>query len=452
MKRWRQFDRGSAIAFAAIVGIVFLILLISIVQLLRNTTKQLNILQATDNAISVAETGLNRAIGRLAIGGTPITDGTWVTPAGVQGSYHNTFEEISTPFPCHYIRTDSAVDYGSTAFRATLHSYVRVSNVGDFFAAVYDELSIGEGANAEKGRVYSPTSLIFSPATVGNPTRVKAAEYYLECDPPPGDPQYVNGTIQISEPADHQPQKPKTRRLFPQVLDSDMDNFRSLAKMGTADAHNVCDFTGALWAHIFPPGYVGGQNGDDHYTKHSDFNEDHVYFCEGDMTIGDAGLSTRIIHGQVLFVASGSIHLRGNIISYTGTNPSDYPGAGFASSSTAHQAVFLTQNSVFISSTYWTTGAGALTQTIEGLVMAVNGELRTWGYNGDSSIHEAHTKLSLNFKGSLILQTLPSTAPHKITTVFGAGRTYSYMDSLATHPPPYLPAIAEIIYQFEEVN
>ena len=199
----------------------------------------------------------------------------------------------------------------------------------------------------------------------------------------------------------------------------------------------VSTFTGT----IYPPGYSGGQYGDDLYADHSNENRHHVYFFDGDMWIEGA------IRGQVVFVASGDIFITGNITRHDALDTdltNDLPGAGplNVSSSTANQAVLIARGNIYIDNTFYSGTPD--TQIIRALLMAPHGVLKPVAYSPTN----IHNSLSLDFMGSMIFESIHNDPP--VAEVFQDSRQYAYMDSLKTNPPPYLPSLKRILYLIKE--
>jgi hypothetical protein len=335
---------------------------------------------------------------------------------------------------------------------------LRVSNVADYFAAVSDEMVLSKGINVSEGRVYAPKVTFMTDQPLLT-TRVKSVEFVTTCVPPLANWDVgVKSQLVISEPVlvanavsddemtvtdiskTNVPTQLSAPIVFPQISPSDMVHYQTLAGPHTTTSN----FTGDL----FPPGYTNGGGctklAGDTYADHTCDNAQHVYYFPGDVTIGDV-----ITHGQVVIVSAGNIKITGNIVS---ANPmDDLPGAGEASSSTAHQCVLITRNDVVVTNDYYkVTDVGQKTQTIQALILAPHGQLSAQQYNPTT----IHANLSLNFKGSLILGHLPSVPPGNFASVFqgAGGRVYSYMDTLKTNPPPALPAIIDIYYSEEETG
>ncbi len=452
-------SRGSSIISVIIISAVMGLLLLTLSKQVAFRSKSSVYLQGRDNAVQLAETGMNDALARLSLDPRNIGNFNGTTVTLPDGEYQFFVEQRNDIVPLgYYIRTEATAKVGGKSYKSRLHTHVEVSNVAEYFAAIKDELVVSAGVNVSLGRIYSPI-LTFNtdPSLV---TTVKSAQFVKAVTPSLDWSDATKARVVISEPSfpvdvdtmakANQPVKLNSRLVFPQILDSDLVRYRKLAQITELDpvGHTKCDFTGDVAAdgkvHIFPPGYTTNLDPNyDRYARHSNLNEDHVYYCNDTVN----GMKVQgIVHGQVLFVSEGDIHITGNI---TSAAAGDLPGAGSASSSTAHQAILITPKSVVIDNTYyeagWTTQE---TQSIQALIIAPEGELYPRPYLNTA----IHSRLSLNFLGSLILGHLSSNPPTNLRSVFdgSAGRVYAYMESLKNNPPPYIPTIRQIHYSFEE--
>jgi hypothetical protein len=306
-------------------------------------------------------------------------------------------------------------------------------------------------------------------------THVLQAEYYSSLTPdvtiggPPSN-EWTAGikqVVDIAQPATNSPIKLGAPLLFPQITAPDQLRYNNIATQNTPDHDWKSGFNDNVATpepDIYPPGYETAglcaaiDPADKYWVNghHTCDNRDHVYYFNGDMTIGRPG-STTTIHGQILFVAAGTIYLNGNVRMADSINPAEpLPGVGFASSSTAHQAVFIPgpNKNVVINNTFYDTAACGLQKLyVEGLVLAPTGTLEMRSYAPQNvcgvSNYLINEKIELNFKGSMILGMSPS-----IANVISDGdkRKYQYLTSLKDNPPPYLPALSVILNEFQEVT
>lgn len=467
MKKIKFFERGISLAFVVIMAASMGILMIAVSDTLKYVSNQHNYLANMDRAMRASETGLNSALGYLLLnpGSVPANGDFYPSPnnPGVDSSTNFSYwiAKRSTPtIDSYYIVVSATNTYYGKKYWMMLHSYVRVSNTGDYLMAIADEVNILDGTDASNGKVYAP-KLSFDISKPGRTTRVKRAEYVDEpLSPLAGSGNYVNpgtnnGKIEITEPSGvYRPVKLPFRLLFPQVLDTDIDTFKEKAHVGTANQHIKCNFSG----EIFPPGYAGGQLTNDTYPSaytapalgwHTNDNLDKVYYCPENMYIRGE------VYGQVIFVTTNTIFITGDLIKHPDiVPPIDIPGEGFVSSSTAHEAILVTRQNVMISNNFYgawgsRSPAGAQ-QKIEAFILAPHGTFSAVQYTdpvpATNANNEFHDNLELVFKGSMILSVQPQT----FSVVF-ATRSYTYDDDLRNHPPPYMPALAQIIVSQEQI-
>ncbi len=438
-------QKGFTLVFATFVMLALVVLIVCVGRTISSSAHKNVHTSAVASAKRLAETGVAKAVGRLTVDPTSYLSPTfqqdeYASPSEVYSSRASTVTYTGTAG--YYIVTSASRTVNGKLWTCQLHTYARISNVADYFAAINGPLTILAGANVT-GKVYAP-QIIFEPVPVGMTTNVYSVEFTTSCSP---NPIQASDRIVISTPATGQPVQLAAGAVFPQVLDSDMTRYRFLAHVDDPNPnkrHDECDFTRALYRdgfgvpQIFPPGYTGGQALLDHYANHNvTDNDDHVYYCSGDLTLEG------VVHGQVLFVATGDIHISSALVSAPVT--SWLPGAGVVSSSTAHQAILLTRGRVIVDKTFTPEGtvpAAIKTERVQALVMAPNGQLLATPY----STAGIRDKLAIEFTGSMILDSSPD-----ITNTFKT-RAYIYMNSLNTNPPPYLPALADIMYQFEKIS
>ncbi len=440
MRHPKTNNAGSMLVYAVVIALTAAVLFAAIGRIARYNASQFVHTEATNRLMQIAEKGLNEAISELgrnsdiALFDTSIK----VSPDDPLATYQNTVQRRDIPeLGIYYIKTTVSRTTNGSTEKAALHSYVRVVNVSDYFAAVSDVLTISHGADISGGKIYAP-KLVFQ-WNDGNstPTRVGSAAFYDTCDPPlAGDkswPGNVKQDVQILNTPKNAPVQLTAPLFFPQLSDQDMARYRILA--GPHTVQNT--FSG----EIYPPGYsdfTTNEAGDTYNDSggnslHTTENTQHVYFFDGDIYLQGR------VHGQVLFVATGDIHITGDL--RCADNAEALPGGGAADSSKAHQPVVLTKKNIFIDKiTVDPNAPGTVTETIQGLFIAPNSSLIPVSYGNET----IHGKLVLDFTGSLIMSTLKSTPT--LPSIFKAGRTYAYLDSLATNTPPYLPAFAEILY------
>jgi hypothetical protein len=458
MALFKKNQSGSVIAMSILIALGSLLMILSLTQTNISNSHQGTYINAMDRAYRLSETGLNDAIGKIFIAPNSLDTPSFLNPVALNSSevyMHTAVPGSALAQGGYYIVTSATKTVGGKNFNVRLHSHVKISNAAEYFWAVDNQLIVAQGVNASQGKVYA-RDLQFIAVGATPVTQVLSAEYSNNVTPLPNDAAYLSGGAVAIADAPHIPEKLDAPLVFPQVLDSDLTRYRELAHMNPLDpndmsvGHAKCVFTG----NIYPPGYEGGKITSgffpDTYARHTSDNRDHVYYCPGDMSI-----EGRVI-GQVVFVATGTIRITGSIISDSNNllfPLPTMPGATFASSSTAHQAVLITRKNVIITKDFYDTGVGGQqVQTIEALIMAPQGMLSAEPYTNTAT----HLNLKLIFTGSMILGAIANNPPYNFATVFDSStavpkRIYKYMTSLKTNPPPYLPAVTDIFYSFEEV-
>ena len=461
----KKFKSGTTVAFALMLAAITLSLILTAVPLIRQNLDNEVYLNAMYRCFRLAETGLNDTMGKLSVDPNAVL--TAVTSSEEGGEYQSTVYKSSFPGVQNgfYIVTSATrTDHGKN-YISRLHSYAQLSNVGDYFAAVNGDLGISFPADISEGKVYSAGNLTFEAPAVMPPfgaprTMVQSATYVQGSTL-----TWTTGTVCIDPlnslnlvpPCTTLPTEIPFKLVFPQVLDDDILRYVSLAgdhtqcifkpKIGYGAGEINLDTDGL---HIFPPGYVNSSallGPVDAYPDHGDDNTLHVFFCTGTMTVEGT------IHGQILFVAAEDILISSSVKSYVPPVPladPDYsrymPGDGVVSSSTAHQAIFITRKNVIIHNSFLNPPATRMiaTQTVEGLIMAPYGSFYPRRYAFD----DVHNDLIFNFRGSMILGNMSSGTG--FPDIFRRQRTYAYMNTLKTNPPPYIPALIDIYHSFEE--
>lgn len=472
----RTNNHGMVLPFVAIVAVAMGLLVLFISRQVKFNSGQMVYFNNMNRAYRLAESGLAIALGQLSV--NPST-GPMAGPAmpDPNEKYSNYIERTNFPmFNSFYITTSATVTVSGEEFASELHTYANVANIGAYFAALKNEFVLSPGMDSTGGRIYAPNVVFITsnPTTGPTPvTRAQSAEFVYTAI------ARVDGTTDNEFPTtwfppantiipnnicigDNQvtcrdgggqfvlPTKLDYPMQFPSLADGDFVRYRILAGVHNPGAGNWLDFRNQQY--IFPPGYEGPRLGNDPYDTSGNFppglpghnpgpnsNYQHVYYSNTGVRIGRPGLNSgTTIYGQILFVSEGPIEIYGNIYSYGDTtNPAFMPGAGIVSSSTAHQAVFISKTNISIK----TSGPSDTSRHIEAFFFCPDGSL---------SIENTPTATprSFEFTGSWVLgQTDPQ--PNNLPSQYEASRKYQYMTSLRDNPPPYLPALSEIYYAFE---
>lgn len=453
-----------SIPMIAVATIALALLLIGIERNLRATTGQMVYFDNMNRVYRLAETGLNTALGTLAVDGSTMNVNGIETTVPNEGKFINWAQpDSSVVAGGYYVVTSATRTENGREYACKLHTYALVANLGDYFAIVSDFFTLSPGMDSSLGKIYAPTLTFLT--LNGLQTKAADAEYVFSCTSVNNDNilnPIVNDVsewlglgivptrIQIAGSNTQLPKQLTNLKTLP-VL-NDLTRYETLAGPHTQKSL----FTDLILdKDIYPPGYEGtepnlnGTSYADNYAFHTTNNEHHIYYSSITMVIGNRNLLNPVrIHGQVLFVSAGDIILQGDIRSVD--DGLDWlPGAGYISSSTAHQAVFMTAGNIIIDPSYMNGAPRGSTMTVQGLLFAPNGALTVNNTLDDATLWNLNH--CYNFKGSEVLGTI-DLQPRNLPTQFRGPRYYEYMSTLKDKPPPYLPAFAEIYYSLEEIT
>lgn len=455
MIRFKQ-NRGFTLPFVAMVAFGLAILIFSVTQSVKVNAHQMNYFSNMNRVYRLAESGMNSTLGKVSVNSdVSLINNVSVEVSG-EGRYQSFVRTVSSPtFGTTYVVTTATRTAGGKSYSCRLHTYASVVSMGDYFAAFQNEYILSPGMDASGGKIYAPNVTFLVSDTVPAPTRALQVEYVYSAlakddnnsantwTPNQWSSSVFNGMpltpneIFIGNGGTSElPQRLPSLKKLPSISEADMERFYHQL---SGEQHLINQLSG----DIFPPGYLN-QDPLDTYPNHKEDNAQHIYFANQDMIIGTPGADTTI-HGQVLFIARGNIEIRGSIKSSKDSNfPGEGVGPAFNGQSTAHQAVFITQQNIVISAAALATVAGS-TVTIEGLMFAPQGSLVVTEKIGP----HLNPPLCFKFNGA---QFLAGTAapPRNLRSQFDGVRTYSYMSTLRTNPPPYLPALVNIYYSWEE--
>jgi hypothetical protein len=459
----KRYSHGFTMPGALLIAMAVAVALTTLVKLTRSKSHQTTYLNQINRTAQLAETGLHMAISRTVrnpttyMGGT--IDSTEIDPlfedvAGVENSC--TIEIGLSPIlsrAYYIISTATRVVYGKP-YVIRVHAHVRLSNTSEYFAAIKGPVSIRGGTNVSTGRIYGSEVTLQEPPDPAVPTRALSVEFVAACTPPTfpllAEPVYWTAAERsrfvITEPVEaasglhkdyyRQPQGLESELMFPELDSAEMNRLKALAGPHTtitkfpvsADASNV---------EIYPPEYSGGIFLNDHYTGHGNDDNRNIYYSTGPVRVHGT------VHGQILIVSEEDIMIDGPITLATNDMPSG---------SSQNQLVLITPKNIAIINKFY------LDQPHEGtdytlvlkcMLMAPHGIFYSEDFGGDDEA--IRMRLSFDFEGSMVLSNIPNTPPNNIPYVFK--RTppiYRYQDTLASHPPPHLPMVTEIIYMFEE--
>lgn len=511
----RNKQNGITIVLAVVVAMVASVLILITAKITQQNQKFMVHYKQMDKTYRYAETIMNRIAGQISLNPGIISQSGFGSP--MTDSAENAVYEVSAaqvPFDGingYYIVTTSTRTISGHKYSSRLHTYARISNITEYFAAIRGTLTVGFPSDIGQGKVYA-YQLNFD--TDGNPppmTQVLRAEFVNSCNwfsipslPSSTPNTAITSRVQINSPnADTTLNAPVkvSELLFPQVTSSEMTYYRGLAHVTNTAApyngHMICNF-GALdpagvlimdkgsdgIIDIYPPGYIGKSlNGDDFAGRIdrtgdgnvdgflSEDNADHVYYCTGTMTLQGR------IHGQILFVAEGDIRITGNLYSSNLTadgsasvdcsasspylanglcdNAISLPGAGALnkSSSTAHQAILIAKGNIVIDNTFkpmtWNPDPNDFTVGTNVFFETIQAVV--YSPNGYSTATDYNNNANIHAHLGLdFTGSLIMGESPAYYNVFRFKRNYHYMDSLKLKPPPYLPAIIDVYHSAEE--
>ncbi len=455
-------NKGSVLVLSFMISIAFGIAVMGFYKVLNARTKQGVYYSAKKGGYELAVMGLNAAMGQL-IRASKVEDfnntaQNWTEVRALHGKYKNNAaivpanENGGKPVN-YYIKTDAEITKGSTYVSTTLHSYVQLSNIGEYFAAIKGSLSVSPGINAAGGRIYADNLTFAIPDAGDPPTRIRGAEYNTTVFPPvtegnpnifsdnvwpgvdptrvivnPANPAAFGFTVNDGSEPYGMPRNVKAPLVFPQVLDSDIQTYCDEAPDGNqcGGANNVLSIENNPLINSAP-------------------NASTIICCNfnnGTSTKGLIRVGNITVQGQVLFVSNGNIEITGNILK----------GGSISPPQVANQAILLAQGDVYINNIV-PKPTIPQTHAIAAMIVAPNGALipRAYVHDPADPNPHPHTLLSLNFTGSWILSRV-SIQPDSFPNVYQVGRQYNYDDTLRTDPPPQLPVISKVWFSFEEAG
>jgi hypothetical protein len=495
----RNREQGALIAIAFILAVVSVIFIVSVVYLGQIYSQQTNSRVWHDRLYRLANDGYVESLSRInadpglqsfAVAGsnawgvysasaTLVLDLPNTLPSGADTVKMMTELERSV-----YLVISATLTVPTQLPQKSIEvrSYVSVADAGAYFAAFKNNGTIGRYANLPPdAKVYARNLVIVSSGAVENPTIGKifflneahdldikypfpfnptslfddGKEYPMFHTSDASDPAHLGKVNQLnSEP------------LFPQVSPTYLTYLKDVATSGPHNSffsHNVVfpdDLVPLGWASgddIYPPGCTS----DDCLGPMDNAAwKNHVYYVEGNLTISGK------VHGQIIFLATGTITVNGDLISdsLTGSDADSpnvvYPGCpspchadkttniGHEEASNAHQAILVTpspfgiliNNKISTSKTEIypvpagydpTTPPWTHTLSLEAYLLAPNG----------SSTVTSTDQLGSSFIGALILSDNVNWGNYLI---YPSGKGPEYMLSLSTRPPPYLPSFTKL--------
>jgi hypothetical protein len=294
----------------------------------------------------------------------------------------------------------------------TVIAVIETDNPGDYAMASNTELQIAGGTTLA-GKVYAKKLTFFSTGAtinVKSATFTESSNYF--------DSSYDTTHVQVADNNPDGLKKPwkGTEKTLPRIDDTKLDYYKSLATQAGGLVISAAN------------GNLNLINGSDIYPP---ANGSHIYFCEeGDMNIKGT------IHGQIVFVSSGTVTLAGDVKYDLNTPPLDQfnnpmpPG-------TVTGAGFFSSKNVLIG----VNASDALGKLeINGQIIAPNGE-----FKATSDVNGSLATTEFTFKGSVIVKNGVN-----IAGVYTKKRTYTFDPILSSNPLPNMPYMANIISWKEE--
>jgi hypothetical protein len=358
-----------------------------------------------------------------------------------------------------------------------------IADAGRFFAASQTRMDVSASANISADIFGRDVTMYWDSVTNSKPHVGRV--YYTENatlkdlgSPPPYNPQMLTSAVDYPEfvTSDGGGGQGRVNKLafdpiFPSVGPGNLAFYKAIASAGA----NNSTFTGSTvfpddirsqkaWASgwpatdIYPPGCPNAACG-----GLSDVDlKNHVYYVEGNLSIKGR------VFGQVLFVATGTITVDGDVVSdgltFLPSNATrdpehpdiDYPGCpapchadrglnAKPNSSNAHQAVLITPspNGIVINNlnpdssidTALPPGYTGNPLTVEAFFLIPRG-----GRTLKSSV----AAQPFDYTGALILGDRVKWSNSAGGLTYPPGQGSDYMSSLAARPPPYIPGFTEL--------
>jgi hypothetical protein len=199
-------------------------------------------------------------------------------------------DAISTGY--YYIPTGSYMINGRRAHRAVVRAKIRVRYVGDFFAAIPDNLTVGYGTDISGGDIYGKSITFQAPDGISPHTKVRTAYYLNGYSPMPAPFVTFFST----------PPVPVQLTSDPNLVSPDAtmtESYRTMAGNGGLLAKGV------HLSGVFPSS-----------PPTSPYK---VYFCPGDIYLGAPGFPLQI-NDMVVIYATGTVYIENNITQTGGGN------------------------------------------------------------------------------------------------------------------------------------
>ncbi|MFH1784489.1 MAG: hypothetical protein ABH868_06300 [bacterium] len=392
-------ERGFALLVIVFMGAILVITVLAIIANLPQSHKTSIIVEKSNKVLYIADSGVEAALAQLREDPNNLTT---ISEYKVDiGTYTVTLSETSPP-PTRIVTATSVgtlVTKGSwDAPTQTIVAEIETDSPGEYFGASNSDLIIAGGTDISQGKIFAK-NLIFQQS--GDPITVQSATYTDSCNY--FDAGFDQNHVQVTEANPDGNNEPwqGTAKTFPRLDDAKMAYYMNLANAGDGSGI-ITEDTFANATDIYPP-----------------TNGNHVYFCSGDMDIQGN------LHGQIVFVSTGSITFMGNV---TYGSVEDVDGNPLADPCTS--AGFFSTEDVLIDSN------APDDLSINGQIIAPYGEFKAKPNENANNF---------NFSGSFIIKDGVS-----IAGVYTGARTYSFDSNLKNNPLPHLPYMANILSWKEE--
>lgn len=370
----------------------------------------------------------------------------------------------------------------------TAYAIITVANAGKYFAASRQSWGVGERFNAPDADIYGRDVVIYSNAVGPLISKSRKIFYFRQAtsldmsQPSPNAPinevhgvmsnRYVTteGALTNQGTVNQLSAEP----IFPQLSPANMAEYKTLAQSGSSnnsfflgDSVFPDDIIARGWAtntEIYPPGCASAACGN---LSNADL-KNHIYFVQGNLRIRGK------VFGQVLFVATGLITVDGDLISDrlagdpAATLPprdldhpdNPYPGCGSTckedknlnsnpNASNAHQTVLVTPSILGVKydnnataaniDLYTDIGDPADVLSVEAFIVVPYGSIGVTDPTGPVR--------GFYFRGSMIVGLAPDLKT-RLTSI----RPITYMNTLATRPPPFVPGFTQLLIWHEEYH
>ena len=280
-------NEGFALILVVLMSTLLLLTVLAILPRIPQSNKTSIMVERGNKALYMADSGIEAALAQLREDPNNLDI---ITHYEVDlGTYTVNLTESSPP-PTRIVE---AISIGTLKKQGNwdppqkrIVAQIETDSPGEYFGASNSDLIIAGGTNISQGKVYAK-NLTFQQS--GDPINVQSATYSDSCNY--FDPGFDQSHVQIVDAnpdGNNQPWQ-GTAKTFPRLDDAKIDYYKNLAALGDASGIITQDtFRNAT--DIYPP-----------------TNGHQLYFCSGDMEIQGT------IHGQIIFVSTGTIKFTGNV-------------------------------------------------------------------------------------------------------------------------------------------